>query len=208
MSTSKRRHGKGYHTPYRKTTRTFSKSQINTANKDGSPRLSIIKTGPVSQDFFEQTIQNARIFSRENNKIILDYYPMIIGVNSNGEERRANPFTKRDIFYGQSDDETWQEILDYLSKPNKDKKDSLDEFTPKFIQLIFILDRTKKTESFGQKQLRSLKQKIGREEAARERALQAKEKKESDIRKKRAALKTLREKGIIAPAKKKKRFIK
>lgn len=204
MSTSKRRHGKGYHTPYRKTTRTFSKSQINTSAKNGSPRLSVIKTGPASQDFFEQTVQNARIFSKENNKIILDYYCIIIGTDKDGKEVKAVPFTKRDLFYRQPDDETWADIEEHIEAIKK----RYDGFKDKFMQIIFILDRTKKTESFGQKQLRSLKQKIGREEAARERALQAKEKKESDIRKKRAALKILREKGIIAPAKKKKRFIK
>lgn len=205
MSSSKRRASKkGYRTPYRATSRTFTKSLINSKTKDGAPRLSIIKSGSVTQDFFEQTIQNARIYSRENKNIILDYYVIIVGTNELGQERRAIPFTKRDLFMRQPDDETWDEIEAYLKRPLA----SIQQFNPRFLQIIFILDKQKKTESFGSKQLRSYKQKIGREEAARERELQAKEKREYDIRKKRAALKVLREKGIIQPAKKKKRFIK
>lgn len=204
MSTSKRKNSKGYHTPYRATSRTFNKTLTNSKTKTGLPKLSIIKSGPLTQDFFEQTVQNARTFSRENNKIILDYYVIIIGKDEHGRENKAIPFFKRDLFYKQSEDETWEEIKQYLKLP----KASIQNFTPRFLQIIFILDTDKKTKAFGQKQLRSYKQKIGREEAARERELQTKEKRASEIRKIREQNALLRDMGMLKPARKKKRFIK
>lgn len=179
----------------------ITKKNIGKINKvEKTLALHFVKTGDITPTFFINSVESARRYNQKNGRTILDYYVVIFGRDNKNNEVRISPFKKRSIDYKESLKTTYRKIREYI----REVKKRYVGFKEKFLEIIYILDKDKAQAEFDARAIRSQKQKIGREKAARERALEAREEKRRNIRHKRALRKELRARGLMAPARKRK----
>lgn len=179
----------------------ITKKNIGKINKiEKTLALHFVKTGDITPTFFINSVESARRYNQKNGRTILDYYVVIFGRDNKNNEVRISPFKKRSIDYKESLKTTYRKIREYI----REIKKRYVGFKEKFLEIIYILDKDKAQAEFDARTIRSQKQKIGRDKAARERALEAREEKRRNIRHKRALRKELRARGLMAPARKRK----
>lgn len=183
--------------PFHRMNPIITKSDIGKINDlTKMPRTAIIKRGDISLEFFKSSVESARKYNEKNNGTVLDYYVAVAGRSKNNDQIIRSPFGKRSIYYKESLGATYKVIMKFI----KELKKRYEGFKEAFLDVIFIIDKSRAEQEFNARKIRSEKQRQGRIKAKRERELIAREEKERAIRHKRALNKLLREKGLLKPA--------
>lgn len=174
---------------FRKTSNVLKLSDFNiaSASAKGNHGYSTVKNVEIDYHDIKTLMDNALLFDEKNKKFLTAYQVILYGsvTLDDGKEypRNITIKTLRRIGY----DKPEQIYLSVLNEIEKQQDKYGENFSPRFVQFVYLLDKQEKIKLDEQRKIRAEKQRKGREAAKHERMLQEKERKERITRHKREA---------------------
>lgn len=189
-----------YRTPYRRSSSSEIKISLFRSGK-----LSIVKNGLFTYDFYHSVLQGIREFDLKNPNIIRSYQVVVFAwAEDMNREMSATVQNLTHPRFRQDDKEKFKELEEKAENSfDADSGGSSHEYHIRFMRIIIVAWKDWKEKYDVIKKERSEKQKKGREESKIELELQKREKELARIRHEREKNKKLRELGMLAPARKK-----